>query len=274
MATDTRIVFDLETQKSFQEVEGRKPGLLKVSLVGIYQYETGQYRAFLEDELPELERILAASSLLIGFNSRRFDMEVLAPYFTTPLERFTQLDIMDNVTRLLGHRLSLDALASATLGTKKTGSGLDALKYYKEGRWEELATYCLHDVRITKELYEYGLEHGELKYVARDTGISTALPVNWNTSRQRVLTTLASAFQRRLRVTITYYASQRDRHAGAGRERTIDIYHLEAASLEGFCHEQQALRHFRLDRILDARPSFMTYQIPADYQPAVSESTI
>jgi len=272
MSEDTRIVLDLETQKSFQEVEGRQPALLKISVVGIYQYATGQYRTFLEQDLGELEQLLRATKLLIGFNIRRFDLEVLTPYLTTPLGPLPVLDLMDEVTRLLGHRVSLDSLAGATLGQKKSGSGLDALRFFKAGQWEELKAYCLKDVELTKALYEYGLTHGELKCTSKYTSGVLSIPVNWNVSRQRILTTLEEAFKRKLRVELDYFAVK----SGAGegdRERThraVDIYRYDGTMVEGYCHLRQGLRHFRVERILDVRPTFLTYQIPADYQPAAT----
>ena len=269
MSGDTRIVLDLETQKSFQEVAGRQPSLLKVSLVGIYEYATGQYRAFLEHELGALEQLLRASDQVIGFNIKRFDFEVLAPYFTAPVADIAVFDIMDEVTRLLGHRVSLDSLAEATLGQHKGGSGLDALRFFKEGRWEELTAYCLKDVQLTKDLYEYGMAHGELKCTPKySTGLIT-IPVNWNISRKRVIVAIEEAFKRRLRVELEYVVP---REGGVHEriKRAVDIYAYDGATFEGYCHLRQELRHFRIERVLDARPTFLTYQVPADYRPSYS----
>ena len=271
MSSDTRIVLDLETQKSFQEVEGRQPSLLKISLVGIYEYATGQYRAFLEHELGALETLLRASDLVIGFNIKRFDFEVLAPYFKTPVAQLPVFDIMDEVTRMLGHRVSLDSLADATLGQKKSGSGLDALRFFKEGRWEELTAYCLKDVQLTKDLYEYGLAHGEIKCTSKYSNQVINIPVNWNVSRKRILAVLDEAFKRRLRVELEY-VTVRDGGANERSRRAVDIYAYDGATFEGYCHLRQDVRHFRVERVLDARPTFMTYHIPADYHASLSHS--
>ena len=267
---DTRIVLDLETQKSFQEVEGRQPSLLKVSLVGVYEYATGQYRAFLEQEMGALEQLLRASDLVIGFNIKRFDFEVLAPYFTAPVTNIAVFDIMDEVTRVLGHRVSLDSLAEATLGQHKGGSGLDALRFFKDGRWEELTAYCLKDVQLTKDIYEYGLQHGELRCTAKYTGQELRIPVNWNTSRARTVTVLEEAFKRRLRVELEYCTAREG--GGERNRRAVDIYAYDGVAFEGFCHLRHALRHFRVERVLDARPTFMTYQIPPDYHSSLSKN--
>ena len=267
MAQDTRIVLDLETQKSFQEVEGRQPGLLKISVVGVYQYAMQAYGAFFEADLKTLEPLLRQSELLIGFNIRRFDLMVLEPYVSFPVAQLPVLDLMDEVTRMLGHRVSLDSLAEATLGRQKSGTGLDALRFFKEGKLEELKAYCLKDVELTKALYEYGLQHGELKCTSKYTSATMNIPVNWNASRKRITAVLEEAFKRRLRVELEYCSFKLD-GAHERNHRAVDIYRYDGVAFEGFCHLRQALRHFRVDRVLDARPTLLMYQIPADYQPA------
>ena len=68
------------------------------------------------------------------------------------------------VEKIIGHRVKLDNLAQMTLGAGKSGDGLQALKFWKLGQIEELKKYCLDDVRITKELYDYVLKYGKLAY--------------------------------------------------------------------------------------------------------------
>src|SRR3990167_1164620 len=156
-----RLVLDLETQREFSEVEGRKPELLGVSLVGVYSYEEDRYDTYLEADLAsKLGPRLQAAELLIGFNIRRFDLPVLQPYLPYSVSTLPVLDIMEEVVKNLGHRLSLESLAQATLGRGKSGSGLDALKWFKEGKLDLIAKYCLDDVKLTKELYDYGKEIG------------------------------------------------------------------------------------------------------------------
>ena len=76
-----KLVLDLETQKEFSEVDGRKPELLKVSVCGVYSYEENRYDVYLEADLStKLGPRLQAAELIIGFNIRRFDLPVLQPY--------------------------------------------------------------------------------------------------------------------------------------------------------------------------------------------------
>lgn len=174
------IVLDIETQKSFDEVGGfRNLEALKVSLVGTYLYKTNEYRCFLENEIGELEKLLMEKPLVVGFNTRRFDFPVLAPYLKFNPDTLPQLDVMEEMTKVLGHRVSLDSVAAATLGTKKSGHGLDAIKYFREGEIEKLKKYCLDDVRITRELYEYGAKNKELFYTSKYGNTKGRCAVTW-----------------------------------------------------------------------------------------------
>jgi DEAD/DEAH box helicase domain-containing protein len=173
-----KIVLDLETQKQFSEVGGRgKNHLLKVSLCGIYDYSTGKYDCFLENELHRLGEILHDADEIIGFNIKEFDFEVLQPYLNYDIHSLPYLDIIEDVSKHLGHRIGLDSIAQATLGTGKSGNGKEALLYWKNGRMDLLRKYCLDDVRITRDVYEYGLDNQKILY--KDFFEIKEIPVAW-----------------------------------------------------------------------------------------------
>ncbi len=269
-----RLVLDLETQKEFSEVSGRRTDLLGVSVCGVYSYEQNRYDAYLEADLPKLAPRLKEASLLIGFNIRRFDLEVLQPYMPFSLGTVPLLDIMEDVVKNLGHRLSLDSIAQATLGVGKSGSGLDALKWYKEGRLDLVTKYCLDDVKLTKDVYEYGKQHGRLLATSRFGGEQLQIPVFWP-DRKRDATiiakTLTEAFGKRLQVEIDYLAQKPARGEPAQQRRRVDIYYIREPHFEGFCHLRQDLRQFRFDRVLDVKPTWQRYTIPAGFVPTSLE---
>lgn len=157
------IVLDIETQYSFQEVDNDLKKL-KVSVVGIYEYTTNQYLSFREEEFSKLFPKLEKASMIIGFNLNKFDLPVLAPYYLGKMSQFKTLDILDEVEKAIGFRVSLDNIAQETLGKKKTGYGFMAIDYFRNGEWEKLINYCLDDVRITRELYEFGLKNNKLYF--------------------------------------------------------------------------------------------------------------
>lgn len=175
------IVLDLETKRSFEDVGGRDNlGALGVSVVGVYSYRTNDYQAYWENDFPKLLSILAEKPLIVGFNQRRFDLPVLQPYFNNfDLKQLPALDILEELTKTLGHRVSLDSVAKATLGTQKSGHGLDAIRYWNCKELEKLKNYCLDDVRITKEVYEYGAKYGELLFLNKFGSDKLKAKVNW-----------------------------------------------------------------------------------------------
>lgn len=160
-----KIVLDLETQKSFQEVGGRgKNHLLKVSVVVIYDYSTDKYLYFEEHEIPKLGPILQTADQIIGFNIKDFDFEVIQPYLNFNIHEIPHLDLLTEIEKVLQHRIKLEVVAQGTLGTGKSGSGLEALLFYKNGRMDLLKKYCADDVKITKQIYDYALKNGKLLY--------------------------------------------------------------------------------------------------------------
>lgn len=161
---NNEVVLDIETQNTFDEVGGYFTDKLKVSLVGVYFYETDTYESYLEPELPQLFSKLERSGRIIGYNSIGFDMPVLNNYYAGDLLKLPQLDILRDIEKSVGFRLKLDSVAASTIGTKKSGHGLQAVQWWKEGKINEIREYCLQDVKVTKEVYEYGLKNGCLLY--------------------------------------------------------------------------------------------------------------
>jgi len=173
------VYFDLETQKSAAEVGGwdRKRDMLMS--VGV-TYATGdaQYRIFGESQVDDLVKQLMRADLVVGFNIINFDYDVLTHYTPLDLTQVPTLDLMADLEKKLGHRLSLDAVAKATLAAPKVADGMAALRWWKEGKLMEIAEYCCFDVKITKELHEYGRAKGEVLYQDR-FGQQRSVKVKW-----------------------------------------------------------------------------------------------
>ncbi len=172
------VVLDIETQNTFQEVGKYDHTLLRISLVGAYFYETDGYESFLEHELPSLWPRLERADRIIGYNSKGFDLPVMNNYYAGDLLRLPQLDIMEEIQKYIGFRVKLDDVAHSTLGIGKSGNGLMAVQYFKQGEIGKLRDYCLQDVKVTKDVYEFGLLKGELKYRDR-AGKDISVPVRF-----------------------------------------------------------------------------------------------
>ncbi len=184
------MVLDLETQKSFKEVgKSRMDKLekLKISVVGVYDYATDEYKIYEENEIMALEKRLKEIDLLIGFNIRRFDLPVLAPYLFVKPEEIPMLDLLDDIEENRGHRASLDSLVRPTLKMQKSGSGLDALTLFKEGKMKELSNYCLDDVRLTKAIYEYGFKKDEVLFTSSWDYKTYTIPVKWKKTTEEMV---------------------------------------------------------------------------------------
>lgn len=176
----SEIVLDIETQNTFLEVGAGRHQDLKVSLVCIYNYTEDKFLSFRESELGNLWPILEKCDRVIGYNSRYFDIPVLNNYYPGDLSKIPQLDILEEIKRVLGFRLKLDDVAHATLGIQKSGNGLQAVEWFKTGEWDKIEKYCLDDVKITRDIYEFGKKNKQLFYPELSTKNSRPFPVNFN----------------------------------------------------------------------------------------------
>lgn len=172
-------VLDIETQLSAQEVGGwQHAERMRVSCVVLYDAAQDSYFEFVEGQLPMLIEHLKRFDLVVGFNIKRFDYRVLSAYTDFDFVSLPTLDILESVKNRLGYRLSLDHLTSVTLGAGKTADGLDALRWWKEGKMAKILAYCRSDVAITRDLFRFGCENGYLLFQnkAKQT---VRLPVDW-----------------------------------------------------------------------------------------------
>lgn len=163
------VYFDLETQKSANDVGGwDRKQLMKMSLGVTFSIVEEKYEIYPENRVEELIARLRRADRVVGYNILRFDYEVLMGYTVLDLpHHLSTLDLMVDVERAVGHRLGLDAVAQATLGIGKIADGLDAIRWWREGKFMEIAEYCCFDVKVTRLVHEYVLQHGELFYVDR-----------------------------------------------------------------------------------------------------------
>lgn len=184
------LVLDVETQKSFKEIGKSKAmslSKLKVSVVCTYDYLTDAYASYEEKDMVKFEQRLQTAGLIIGFNIRRFDMAVLQPYLFKAVDQFPVLDLLDAIEAARGHRASLDSVARATVKEGKSGDGAEALVLFREGRMEELKKYCLDDVRLTKNVYEYGCREGKVYFTSTWDFKTYEIPVSWKQATEGFL---------------------------------------------------------------------------------------
>ena len=159
------VFFDVETQRLIDEVGGWHH-ISRLGLAAAVTYSTadGLFRHYTEESVADLIAELQAADLVVGFNVFRFDYEVLRPYTDVDLQRLPTVDMLAHIYQRLGFRISLDALAAATLGTSKSADGIQAVRWYRQGQIDKVLAYCQQDVAITRDLYEFGRTHRYVQY--------------------------------------------------------------------------------------------------------------
>ncbi len=173
------VVFDLETQKSFNDVGGRSQMHKLLVSVGVaYSYETDEFLVVAEDRIQELIDLLLGASLVVGYNIRGFDYEVLRGYTDEDLHKLPTFDLMYDLEERLGFRPKLESVAVPTLGGGKSADGLQALEWFKQGEIEKIKEYCQEDVRVTRDLYDFGKRNRGV-LVSRFGGKARKVEVDW-----------------------------------------------------------------------------------------------
>ncbi len=184
-----KIVFDIETANFFHDTGSNDPASLDMSCVCIHDSETNAYTSFTQENLKDLWPILEKAEMLISFNGDHFDIPILNKYYSGDLTKIKSLDLLKEVKNSLGRRIKLDSIAEGTLGRHKTGHGSDAMVWWKAGEKQKVIDYCIEDVRITKEIYDYALKNKTLKYMdgkeVKEISIDTS---NWDTKKDSGMT--------------------------------------------------------------------------------------
>jgi DEAD/DEAH box helicase domain-containing protein len=172
------VFFDLETKRTSAEVGGRKNfQALGLAVAVTYSSASEEYSVYMEKDIDALIEELTSADLVVGFNLKRFDYEVLRGY--RPLPPIPTLDILEDIYQELGFRVGLDALATSTLVVGKSAHGLQSIEWFREGRLDLVIDYCRQDVELTRLLYEYGRENGYLLYWDERLQMNRQIAVSW-----------------------------------------------------------------------------------------------
>ncbi len=246
-----KLVFDLETKKTFDEVGGQgNAHLLGISVVGVYNYSDDSFLIYKESELSEFKKVLANTDLLIGFNSRRFDNAVLQPYYSDfDLSQIPHIDMLEDIEKELGFRVKLENLAQMTLGEGKSGSGLDAIRYYRLGEHDKLNKYCLDDVRVTRDVYEYGKSHGYLWYL--ESGSPQKVKISWG-EEPFVDDIIKQALEEHRQVKVEYIKTGQKKNEVQRIKTTLDVRAINGNKIKALCHVEHKEKIFDLPKFFKA----------------------
>jgi hypothetical protein len=179
MATKDIVYFDLETRRTAEDVGGwSQKAKMGISVAVTYSTALEEYRIYTEGDVDQLIAQLMRADIVIGYNHIDFDYHVLMGHTIMHLpDQLRSLDLLADLDSK-GHRPKLDSVASATLGKTKSAEGLQAIRWWQQGKMMEIAEYCCYDVKVTKCVHEFGVEHGFVRYVDR-AGKEQKVPVDW-----------------------------------------------------------------------------------------------
>jgi RNase_H superfamily len=164
------VYFDLETRLTANDVGGwGNKAKMGISVACTYSTRLNEYLIYTQDESPALIQQLVRADLVVGFNHLGFDYDVLMGQAIMDFrDQVRSLDLLLELEKKLGHRIKLDAVAAATLGSSKTADGLEAIRWWQQGKLAEIAEYCCYDVKVTKCIHEFGRDNGYVKYHDRN----------------------------------------------------------------------------------------------------------
>jgi DEAD/DEAH box helicase domain-containing protein len=164
----SEVYYDVETQLSAEEVGGwQNIRLMRVSVAVSWSPSDGFLR-WEEKDIPAMIDHLSRFDRIISFNGDGFDSMVLSFYGNVALINMKSFDVLRDLKSKAGHRLTLESIASATLGTGKSADGLLALKWWKEGKVDLIAEYCKQDVQMLVDIVEFGRDFGYVFYSDRE----------------------------------------------------------------------------------------------------------
>lgn len=183
------LVFDLETQNIFSDVGSNDAVDLDISVATVYETATDTYTTVAIDKLETLWPIIERGDALVGYNSNHFDIPLLNKYYPGDLTQIKSIDLLEDIKKSLGRRLRLDSVAHATIGTKKSADGLQAVRWWREGKVKEIKKYCEQDVRVTKKVFDYARANGHVKF--KDGHRKKEIPLDiahWEEKQEAVIT--------------------------------------------------------------------------------------
>lgn len=148
-----------------------------ISVIGAFDYETGAYRVFLEDNFAAFKELVDQADVVCGFNNGGFDDKLVKAVLGWEIPAEKSYDLLSEVwvAHGLGRRyggseysgFGLQDCAKANGLPGKTGRGDLAPVLWQRGQRGQVVDYCLNDVLLTKRLLD--MVHGSV-FVSPKTG--------------------------------------------------------------------------------------------------------
>lgn len=186
------VVWDVETQRLSREVRGGWRNIKEFGLaVAVTIDDCGVQQSWEEGDAAALIDYLAQFPKVVGFNSRRFDLQVLGAYGTVDHLHEPTLDLLESLQAVTGRRkgMSLQNIATAMFGASKSlTDGTEAVHLWRSGRPEDRARvieYCAQDVELTRRILEFGMQYGYVlapipNIQQEGASVAAQIPVDWD----------------------------------------------------------------------------------------------
>lgn len=182
------IIYDIEIKKCIPPYKGQPKSEYEycagwhdhkemgVSSITVYDYNSDEYHVFMDDNMDDFRKMLSdeitVGDPVIGFNSLNFDNKVI--YANGLVENLEELDAVsydllqeiwkavsgtegrtDNFNPAVHAGYGLDIMCSMNNIGRKSGNGALAPENFQDGRYGTLINYNLHDVWLTKQLFDF-----------------------------------------------------------------------------------------------------------------------
>ena len=108
------------------------------------------WRDSCEDPFSQLLQLFDDASSIVAYNGLGFDFNVMRKFYKGDLKRYffhraKCVDACTNLHAVVGQRFKLDSLLRANGLTTKSASGLDAVRWWQEGKRTLIQEYCAAD---------------------------------------------------------------------------------------------------------------------------------
>ena len=171
MAEVERVYFGVDVQKTAEEVGGwDNLDQLKMSVGVVFRPRSQKLRIFLEEDVPELVKVLREADCAVGFNVLKFDLVVLSGYGCKGMDSIRCVDMYHVIRERCGFGVSMDSLLRGTFGEDLGTAGLELVRLWREGRHQKVIESCCNQVLAVNRLHEFFKENRFLRYADRVTG--------------------------------------------------------------------------------------------------------
>jgi len=132
-----------------------------------------------------LQKHVEDGGVVIGHNLMGFDLPILRDamdcHYAGELmsNKKSVIDTSATLRSAAGMPVTLGDVCKHTLGSSKLMESADAPQAWEEGKYQEVAEYCLKDAQLVYDLLHHGRDEGFVKARNIETGVIDDIEVVW-----------------------------------------------------------------------------------------------